>query len=363
MNTKALIPLAAGLGIGGFALWMGINTLQSARAAPQPVATVDIWAAKGDIPRGTRITEEMIDLLRFPTELVPEGAFPDGDAPVGRVARLESPGGLPILESMLLEPGAPAGLFVKPGFRGVAVQIDAGSGVDYHLEPGCFVDVVGSFTVRREGRHETLAKTILENVEVAAVGARVSPVRSSDEEGRVSSRVVRAVTLFVKPNDVPKLLLAEQKGRIKLSRRSDDDTGRLAKADDITDVQLTGQVEKKNEDHESAGSLLDRLRGMFADPAPELEPIPPLAVAVPAPRVATAWEVAIIRGQNKETVRFKNRNSREPAEEEFQRMASVGGSTPRPVVPPPGPPSNVVPPIDDDELVQNDEAEPKEPEE
>lgn len=315
MNGKALIPLIAGLGIGGFALWMGFNTLKSAQGAPRQVEVVEVWSANTDIPRGTQVTEEMVVPLSFPPELVPEGAVKDKTELVGRVPRLDAPAGLPILESMLMPPGARPGIHVKPGYRAVAVQIDSGSGVDYHLEPGSYVDVVGSFSVRRDGRPETLARTILENVEVAAVGPRLSPVTTEDGDKKHSSRVVRAVTLFVRPDDVPRLLLAEQKGRIKLSLRSDADTGRLLARDMVSDRELTGE-EMTVADEAPSDTLFDRLKNMFAQP--EESPDDGLTIAV-RPRVCPVWEVAIYRGQQKETVRFKNRDSREQAETGPQR--------------------------------------------
>ncbi len=320
MNGKALIPLVAGLGIGGFALKLGLDTLRDARGAQKPAEKVQIWAAAADIHRGTAITEEMLQPATFPVGLVPEGAFKEEDQEqlLGRIPRLAAPAGLPILESMLLEPGTRAGIHVKPGFRAVAVKIDESSGVDYHLEPGCFVDVVGSFKVRRNRRQETLARTIIENAEVAAVGRRISPGAETEEEGKNRSRAVRAVTLFVKPNDVPTLLLAEQRGRIKLSLRSEKDTTPVDRDLIVSDLSLTGE-EPETEDK------------------PEPSDWPPqgfaIAVAEPAP-AEKPWVLNIFRGNEIETVRFKNRDSAErvdEAQEEKPKQSSTWPTRARPV--------------------------------
>ena len=314
MNGKAFIPLIAGLGIGGFALWMGFNTLKNARGATKPVDELQLWCAKADIPRGTEITAEMIKTVAFPAALAPAGVLREKEKVVGRVPRVDAPAGLPILNEMLLAPGSHAGIYVKPGYRAVAVKIDEASGVDYHLEPGCFVDVVGSFSVRRNSRQETLARTIVENVEVGAVGARVSAVTTEEEDGKKSNRAVRAVTLFVRPDDVPKLLLAEQKGRIKLSLRNDDDSMGVARNETVSDLELTGEIEPSSSDSKDGKrSLLSRIRGLFGaeeEPAPEAEPV---VAAAPPPVVPSEppWEVAVIRGQARETVRFKSRDSNE----------------------------------------------------
>jgi Flp pilus assembly protein CpaB len=336
MNTKTLIPLVAGLAIGGFALWMGFNTLKSARGAQQIVAEVQLWSPKSDIPRGTEITEEMVQPMPFPANLVPPGAVQSRKDLLGRVPRLELPAGLPILADLLLPPGTRPGIYVKPGYRAVAVKIDESSGVDYHLEPGCFVDVVGSFSVQRAGRSEMRAQTIVENVEVAAVGPRVSVVDDTGGKGsgRPESRTVRAVTLFVKPNDVPRLLLTEQQGRIKLSMRGRGDETAAQAPRVVSDRELIGEegdADQAGEKKNGTATLLERLRNWLTPPAPVAASPAPTAARVPAgPRLpATAWAVAIYRGAGRELVHFKSRDSSERVDvDEKDRCDSIFGTGP-----------------------------------
>lgn len=363
MNAKALIPLVAGLGVGGFALKLGLDTVKRAQGSQPSVDKVQIWAAQTDIPRGTKISEEMIKAMPFPPQLAPEGSFQGKKELVGRVPRVDAPAGLPLLENMLHPPGTIAGLHPKPGFRAVAVKIDESSGVDYHLEPGSFVDVVGSFTVRRDRRQETIAKVILENVQVAAVGPRLSPVSPSEDGERSSKRAVRAVTLFVKPEDVPSLLLTEQKGRIKLSLRNDADSGRVQNRAAATESALIEgtpeKVEVVQEQAEKAPekSWIERLQAMFPQPKPGVEP--GLALAPPDP----PWVVVIYHGQDQETVRFKNRTSRVRVGEE-EPGASLFGPAQRPTMTSNPPESRVSrPKTVEDKQKQESEAEPEEPSE
>jgi pilus assembly protein CpaB len=319
MNPKALIPLIAGLGIGGLALVLGINTLKNARAGQPSTAKVKIWAAKEDIPRGTKLNEHLLVEVTYPAESVPEGAFKQKEDLVGRVPRLVAPAGLPILETMLAPAGTRPGIFVKPGYRAVAVKIDAGSGVDYHLDPGCFVDVVGSFKVTRNNRSETIARTIVENVEVAAVGPRVSPSTGSEtdkkEKERDRSAAVRAVTLFVKPEDVPKLLLTEQQGRIKLSMRGnpgvagdEPEPDRWASEQDLTG-QAVPNADPAAGQPTGAASPLGWLRGLLGHAGGEMRPA--TANASPVAR----WVLKIYRGNTAEILQFKNSESSERVED------------------------------------------------
>lgn len=302
MNAKALIPLIAGLGIAGLAAKLGLDFLKNAEG--KPAKTVRLWTPVEDIKRGLAIDKSMLRPLPFPADGVPQGALTDVDRIVGRVPHTGAPAGVPILNSMLLPPGAVPGVQVPPGLRAVALRIDESSGVDYHLEPGCHVDVVGLFTIRRKNRQETIARTVLENVEVAAVGQRLSPsTPSPSDEDKKSSRrerPARAVTLLVKPQDVPMLHLAEQRGKIKLSMRGTRDEAGGAKTPRVTEATLLGdeqpkpdapQLSWRDQFNEFVGSLWKKdepEKPLVETPAPAAEPQPQLA-----------WVMAVYNGDER----------------------------------------------------------------
>jgi pilus assembly protein CpaB len=294
MNRSALIPLIAGLGIGGLALKLGFDFVKRAKGAQG--ANTQVWVAHQDIPRWVAIDETMLKGAVFPANAVPPGAFAEQEKLVGRVLRMAAPGGLPILESMLLPPGAKPGLVVPEGYRAVGVKIDEGSGVDYHLQPGCRVDVIGYFSVRGGGVTRTIARIILENVEVGAVGPQLSAVSPTAEEqsGKKDShrqKKVRAVTLFVKPNEVPQLHMAEQRGKIKLAMRNADDAGSSGEAPWLTAEEFLGDDQPAEPDDDGpvglASDLISKLAHSQAPPPP-----PPQAPAKPA----LAWVMRIWNG-------------------------------------------------------------------
>jgi len=248
MKGKALIPLIAGLCIGGFALKMGIDTVKKAKGGQASV--VQLLAPRSELARGTPITEALLTTVKFPANAVPAGAFTKKEDLIGRVPRIVAPAGLPILENMLRAKGARGGVVPPPGYRAVAVKVDESSGVDNHLQPGCRVDVVGYFNVRKAGRQVTIARTFIEDVEVAAVGEQVSPptLTADQQDGpkrtsSTSSKPARAVTLFVRPEQVPDLHLAEQKGKLKLSMRNDVDGAPTDMTRITTEADVLGTAE------------------------------------------------------------------------------------------------------------------------
>ncbi len=323
MNAKALIPLVAGLGIAGVAAKLGMDFIKNAEG--KQTQMVQLWTPLEDVPRGVAIDKAMLRPLEFPRSATPQSALAKLENIVGRVPHTGAPAGVPLLNSMLLPPGAQAGIRVPPGLRAVAVRVDESSGVDNHLEPGCHVDVVGVFSVKRNNRAETQARTILEDVEVAAVGARLAPTapEKNDEKGSKKSakreKPARAVTLLVKPDLVPLLHLAEQKGKIKLSMRGVTDASANARHENVNERDLLGFNEEQPEEQRPP-TLSERLSGfmdsLWQNPEPEVEPEP---VVVEQPVVEEgperyAWVMTVYNGDERRTLGWSGLNDYQPVE-------------------------------------------------
>ncbi len=339
MNAKALVPLIAGLGIGGLALKMGMDTLKRAQGAPRAATAVEVWVPTENIPRGTEVLAEKLRVQRYPLEMLPAGVVRDKQQIVGRVVDLDAVAGLPILESMLLPPGERVRVVPKPGFRAVAVKVDESSGVDGHLEPGCYVDVSATVRIRRNHRTELAARTILENVQVLAVGPRITPQtgKAADEKDKGAGRnTVRAVTLSVRPEDVQKLLLAEQEGKIKLSLRNADERGPALEPE--AEVAARAAAQRAAEQWAAVGELLNTLVAGLQRPARAANP----------PPADPPWVVPLFKGDKRSEVVFKNRASRE-------RLTAVPTS---PSAPPDAADAPTAPPVP--ELQTEFEPEPQE---
>ena len=344
MNAKSLIPLVAGLVIAGVAAKLGLDFIKKAEGKQAKV--VELWTPTQDIERGVAIDETMLRPLEYPAELAPPGALAERERIVGRVPHTGAPAGLPILDSMLLPPGQYAGLQVPPGLRAVAVKIDESSGVDNHLEPGCHVDVVGMFTIRGGSRADTVARTILEDVEVAAVGQRLAPTTpgpggEKDRKSGSRDRPVRAVTLLVRPEQVPTLHLAEQKGKIKLCMRGVSDSSRVAQNARADEDDLLGTGDSKPAPEQTWG---DRVAGFVGSLGKSDGPQPgferqPESDALPSPRskLGWVWVMAVQNGDERQLLGWREMNDFQPTAIGSSGGRSVFEDTPQ--FPPPQPPS------------------------
>jgi pilus assembly protein CpaB len=232
MKSKALIPLAVGVVVGIVAIKYTMNALSNAQGAPGS-ETVKVIMAQKDIPATVTITADMVVVAQTPrTPLLPREIFTDIKELDGRVALKSIPRGSPVLPSMVAPVGTKPGLTtrVPEGFRAVAVKIDESSGVGYLVQPTDWVDVLSVMETKKFGKAQTESKLILERVQVAAVGQLLN---DGPEKG--TSRNVQTVTLLVKTADVPKLHLAQTRGRVTLAMRGADDATMILREDDNQD--------------------------------------------------------------------------------------------------------------------------------
>ncbi len=159
---------------------------------------------------------------QIPNGSVPEGAFRKLDEVVGRVA-ITPIGVRETITNMKLAPeGTGAGLsaVIPEGYRAMTVKVDDVVGVSGFIMPGSFVDVVAIVVplAQAGATNGPISKIVLQNIKVLASGAKID----SPEDQRQPSQV-KAVTLQVTPEQVEKLVLAANEGKLQLVMRNYSD--------------------------------------------------------------------------------------------------------------------------------------------
>lgn len=121
-------------------------------AAPEGMREI-VVAAK-DIPRGSRITSDAVQIATWPETSVPGDALADVEAALGRVARVDIVLDMPILDGMLTDApgdlgavGSDAALHIPAGKVAYALPVSRYSGVAWAIRPGDHVDVIVSLLV------------------------------------------------------------------------------------------------------------------------------------------------------------------------------------------------------------------------
>ncbi|MBW8720269.1 MAG: Flp pilus assembly protein CpaB, partial [Variovorax paradoxus] len=229
----AAILVLLALALGGYA-WM------LSRQPPPPVAVAPSAAAPGKtvqaqtfpvvvaakpLPAGQAIPADALRIERL--TINPAGAFQETAPLAGRVPVIDLGEGSPLLQSQLVSGLA---LRVAEGERAIAIKADETMGVGNKVQPGDFVDVFLMLKSDSKDIDRSQARLLLSRKRVLAYGsASVDGLSSKmDKNGAAQQQAQRAepartAVLAVPVDEINRLTLAENSGRLLLALRNPTD--------------------------------------------------------------------------------------------------------------------------------------------
>jgi len=288
--------------LGLLAAKMALNLIASKQVATKPeVKHPQVVVAKQNIEAGEPLTEDNVELGDLSSDTVPDTLFRNVSDLAGRVATVPLVQGQFISTTLLAPKGASAGLtsVIPPGFRAMTMEINEFSGVAGFVQAGCHVDVI--LSMRNEQTGASMARTIVQDVKVAAVGMRHNPGDPPNTDAGHS------VTVLVTPQQAEVLELASSAGHPRLALRNNNDLFPVQSAGvSFADIRGNGAngkadvVEKINVESQQKAAAI-------AAAAPVTSPA---AVTTPTTRPVWVemWTVKVIRGANESDQQFPVRD-------------------------------------------------------
>lgn len=269
--------------------------IPTARTAPTHAVVVTTRAVEAGKP----LTADALAVMQLPIE--PAGAYQDAARVVGQVPVVNLGSNVPVLEGQLLSGLARQ---IPEGDRALAVSVDEAVGVGHQVQPGDFVDVF--VILRRDNQEiaESQTRLLLSRLRVLAYGnGSVNDSRKVQGEQMMARRDgARTAVLSVPVDQVGKLAMAQQAGRLVLALRNPSDASMPSD-------------------------------GMFAEPPTVLQAragVPPEAERAPVDKAAAGMSLAGLVGQaqagNTAPRALAPAPSRRAA---AQPMASLTASAPR----------------------------------
>ena len=232
-------------------------------------AETAVVVARLNIPARTAIQADMVEVVRVPSNALLGGAFSSSDLAVGRVARIPIYKGEQLVQDKLATTKTDLGLsyIVPAGHVGLAIKVDKVIGAGGLIRPGDRVDVMAVVDVKYtdiasdKQFTDTRSFYLAENVEVLAVEQKlenrpVEPGASGSNDGTLvdqpaADAAATVVTLALTTDDAPKVLLADEKGKLRLAVRASGDTS-VRDQKDTTFIDLTDAASQK--------AILDAIR-------------------------------------------------------------------------------------------------------
>jgi pilus assembly protein CpaB len=282
MRPSRIVLLLVAILAGGLAAFLATR---GDAPAPQVVTETkvveeqktQILVAIGPIGVGQRLSPETVQWQAWPEgavrpEYINVNATPDAlDQLTGAVARFEIFPGEPIIEQKLVraEQGYLSAV-LDTGRRGVSIGVSAASASGGFIVPNDHVDVI----LTRSGATGLISQTILENVKVLAIGARLGetgttggPSNPDNPRAEVFADQTIA-TLDLDPVQAETVINASRVGTLSLALRSivdfDEAPGEMTRRSSQQAVRI---IRGGNESSVMAGSAAEAEVTAEVDPA------------------------------------------------------------------------------------------------
>ena len=176
---------------------------------------VEVVVAKEIIRENQLITASMLEV----TEMPQQGIHPQTIQSIGEIdgqfATADIEAGEPLL-SHRLKSSKDETVFisrkVQEGYRALSIDVNFVQTVSNLIEPEDYVDVIFSETVKVNGEDTMVTEQLLNEKRVLAVGRKMQATTNPEEYVEYSS-----VTLELTPNDVVKLVNANERGNIHMA--------------------------------------------------------------------------------------------------------------------------------------------------
>jgi pilus assembly protein CpaB len=108
---------------------------------------------------------------------------------------------------------------LDPDKRAISIKVDPESGVSGLIWPGDFVDVVlTQANDKADSGHRSLSETVLQNVRIIAIDQEIAEGAPSDNAA--AGKATQTVSLEVTPEEVKRIAVAKELGRLSLAIRS-----------------------------------------------------------------------------------------------------------------------------------------------
>jgi len=178
----------------------------------------EVVVAAADVSAKTRVTHEMLQVKKIPVEYIHPLAARKKEEAAGSITTVPLFQGEQVLKKLIVAPGeVKNGLAyaVPEGKRAVTVAVDEVSGISGFIKPDDRVDVAAVINLPEGQREIPHSLVVLQNIQVLAVGKILE-----DRTDGKNPIEYKTVTLAVTLEESRPLILASQKGSIRLMLRS-----------------------------------------------------------------------------------------------------------------------------------------------
>jgi len=202
---------------------------------------IPVLIALQDIPPNTQVRDNMVAVETRPAYSIQPHALDDPALALGMMTLIPIFQGEQVTDAKLARVDEANALSMKTpqGKRAVTIGVDAISGVSGLIKPSDYVDIMGVFSVPGGGGG-VVTLTLLQRVEVLAVGSKLSAAPDEEDNG---GGIAGTITLALAPQEAQLLMFARAaQAQLQLALRTKTDTVALADLTPTTQDTLMGII-------------------------------------------------------------------------------------------------------------------------
>lgn len=237
LNRKFLVVAVLLAVLSAVLVYAKISAKDSSSTGGSVAGSQQIVVAKTAIEPRTLVTADQLELKSIPANAVIAGAYTSIADAVGKTAKYPIQPNAQVTLTNVIDTSKPAAadslaLLVPAGKRAMSIQTSQVANAGGLILPGDFVDLVWTCCGKA-----VIAKTILRNVQVAAVAQSVvdsGPVAGTTPTAGGTTNPVAAtaskpvpeaqtVTLLLSPQEAQQVFLAESNGTLRAELRGVND--------------------------------------------------------------------------------------------------------------------------------------------
>lgn len=196
---------------------------RATRAARAPTDRVTVLVASRDLMPGVVIAEQDVYVVEMPVELVHPDVLRAPEQALSHYTRERVYANELLRGDRMSNPERGHGLnaIIPTHLRALSLELFDGAALSGHLQPGSYVDVLGTFEDESDGRPFTV--TVTQGLFVLAVNENPVLDLTPEETRMVRSQPRPSVTLLVTPEEAERVAHADHLGVVRLSLRNDLD--------------------------------------------------------------------------------------------------------------------------------------------
>lgn len=208
--------------------YLSYQYLQQIENQYRPDNMIEVVKARIDINKDTIITAKELETQEIPAQYVHPDALMEKEKVIGKIAVNDLSAGEVIINEKLVSSKDKSSRlsYSIPNYqRAVSIAIDNVTGVSGFITPGDRVDIVATLDIplldpRGNEKTKTFNIMAMQDIQVLEVGDkyRIANDRNSSES--------KTLTLAVPTQDVQALVLAAERGRLRVLLRSPVDSSR-----------------------------------------------------------------------------------------------------------------------------------------